>query len=110
MTIGTGTKGVYAIATTPFHPDESINFPAFERLIALHAEHGSCALLVMGSAGEATLLSGEERRQVIDRVATFARGKLPVFFGTTCPSTMSGTALSLSRTRRSAFVTAITSR
>jgi 4-hydroxy-tetrahydrodipicolinate synthase len=86
-------RGSWVAIPTPFHPDESINFPAFERLIALHAEHGSCALLVMGSAGEATLLSSEERRQVIDRVAAFARGKLPVFFGTTCPSTRETIAL-----------------
>ncbi len=86
-------RGSWVAIPTPFNADESINYGMFERLIALHAENGSCAVLVMGSCGEATLLSGEERREVIDRVTAFARGKIPVFFGTTCPSTRDTIAL-----------------
>ncbi len=86
-------RGSWVAIPTPFHPDESINWAMFERLIAFHADNGSCALLVMGSCGEATLLSLEERREIIDRVAAFARGKIRVFFGTTLPSTRDTIAL-----------------
>ena len=79
--------GSWVAIPTPMHEDESINYAVFERLVALHADNGSCALLIMGSAGEATLLTPEERREVIDRTTAFARGKIPVFFGTTCPTT-----------------------
>jgi len=86
-------RGSWVAIPTPFHEDGSINFNMFERLIAFHAENGSRALLVMGSCGEATLLEGKERRQIIDRVSTFARGKIPTYFGTTCPSTRDTIAL-----------------
>src|SRR4051812_18567103 len=88
-------RGSWVAIPTPFNDDESINFDMFERLIALHAENGSCALLAMGSCGEATLLTADERREIITRVAHFARSKIPVFFGTTCPSTRE--TLSLTR-------------
>lgn len=86
-------RGSWAAIPTPFNQDESINYDVFERVIAFQAENGSAALLVMGSCGEATLLAGEERREIIDRVSAFARGKIPVFFGTTCPSTKDTIAL-----------------
>lgn len=80
-------SGSWVATPTPFKDDESIDFSVFEQLVDLHAENGTSALLVMGSTGEPTLLSGEERREIIDRLVPMTRGKLPVFFGTTCGST-----------------------
>ena len=85
--------GSWVAIPTPFSEDEAINFEVFERLVAFHAGNGSSALLVMGSCGEATLLTAEERRRVIDIIAPFADGKIPVYFGTTCPSTRESIAL-----------------
>ncbi len=85
--------GSWVAIPTPFSEDEAINFEVFERLVAFHAGNGSSALLVMGSCGEATLLTAEERRRVIDIIAPFAHGKIPVYFGTTCPSTRETIAL-----------------
>jgi 4-hydroxy-tetrahydrodipicolinate synthase len=86
-------KGSWVAVPTPFAADGSVRFDVFEQLIALHAENGSCALLVMGSCGEATLLTGDERREILRRVTKFARGKITVFFGTTCASTSETVAL-----------------
>jgi 4-hydroxy-tetrahydrodipicolinate synthase len=80
-------RGSWVAIPTPFKDDESVDFDTFERLIDFHAENGTNALLVMGSTGEPTLLELEERRAIIDRVTRYARGKIPVFFGTTCGST-----------------------
>jgi 4-hydroxy-tetrahydrodipicolinate synthase len=86
-------SGSWVAIATPFKEDESIDFAVFERLVEFHAANGSSAILVMGSTGEPTLLTGEERREIIDRVTGFARGKIPVFFGTTCGSTRETIAL-----------------
>src|SRR3954454_14619110 len=73
--------------------DESVNFEMFEQIVDFHAENGTSALLVMGSTGEPTVLELDERRAIIDRVTRMSRGKLPVFFGTTCGSTRATIAL-----------------
>ena len=41
----------------------------------------------MGSAGEATLLSAEERQEIVRRVVKMSKGRIPVFFGSTFPAT-----------------------
>jgi 4-hydroxy-tetrahydrodipicolinate synthase len=80
-------RGSWVAIPTPFDQDGAIDFERYARIVAFQAENGSAALLVMGSCGEATLLSPDERRAVIDRIAPFAQGKIPVYFGTTCAST-----------------------
>ena len=66
-------KGVYAAATTEFHPDESLDVAAtkrhFERLI----EGGIHGLVVMGTVGEGTSLDPDEKREVL-RVGIGPRG------------------------------------
>ncbi len=86
-------SGSWVAIATPFKEDESVNYDVFEQIVNFHAENGTSALLVMGSTGEPTVLEIEERREIIDRVARMARGKLPVFFGTTCGSTRATIAL-----------------
>ena len=80
-------SGSWVAIPTPFKDDESIDFDVFQQMIDLHADNGTSALLVMGSTGEPTLLSEAERREIIDKVTAFARGTIPVFFGTTLGST-----------------------
>lgn len=80
-------RGSWVAVPTPYDHRGAVNYAMFDRLIELHAENGSCALLVMGSCGEATLLSSEERHAIIDHVARSAETRIPVFFGTTCPTT-----------------------
>lgn len=65
----------------------TIDWIGFEVLIDYHADHGTSTLLVMGSAGEVTMLTVEERREIIKRVSKYAKGKIPVFFGATFPTT-----------------------
>jgi hypothetical protein len=86
-------SGSWVAIATPFKDDESVNYDVFEQIVNFHAENGTSALLVMGSTGEPTVLEIEERREIIDRVTRMARGKIPVFFGTTCGSTKATIAL-----------------
>jgi 4-hydroxy-tetrahydrodipicolinate synthase len=74
-------KGVYAAATTEFHPDESLDLAAtkrhFERLI----EGGIHGLVVMGTVGEGTSLDPDEKREVLRVGIEAARGRVPVVTG-----------------------------
>lgn len=72
---------------TPFNESGFIDWKGFEILIDHHVAHGTSSLLVMGSIGEVTLLSEIERREIVRRVSKYAKGKLPVFFGSTFPTT-----------------------
>jgi 4-hydroxy-tetrahydrodipicolinate synthase len=79
--------GSWVAIPTPYDEGGKIRFDTFADLIEFHVRHGTSALLVMGSCGEVTLLTTEERRQIIREVSLLAKGRLPVFFGTACPTT-----------------------
>ena len=80
-------KGSWVAIPTPFNNDGSIDFGGFGTLIDFHAQSGTSMLLVMGSAGEVSLLTPEERRAIVQHVSVRAKGKLPVFFGASMPTT-----------------------
>lgn len=80
-------KGSWVAIPTPFNDDGTIDFGGFQTLIDFHASHGTSMLLVMGSAGEVSLLSYEERKAIVTNVSALAKGKLPVFFGSSLPTT-----------------------
>jgi len=79
--------GSWVAIPTPFNNDDSVDLEGFKTLIDFQAANGTTSLLALGSAGETTLLSMEEKRNIISSVSRQARGKIPVFFGTTCSST-----------------------
>ncbi|MCX7403135.1 MAG: dihydrodipicolinate synthase family protein [Planctomycetia bacterium] len=74
-------RGVYAAATTEFHPDESLDVAAtkqhFERLI----DGGIHGLVVLGTVGEGTSLDFEEKREVLKIGLEASRGRVPVVTG-----------------------------
>jgi len=83
----THPSGSWVAIPTPFNQDGTIDYGGFETLIDFHTQHDTTMLLVMGSAGEATLLTSEERRHIVTRVVKYAKGKIPVFFGAALPTT-----------------------
>ncbi len=79
--------GSWVAIPTPFSPNNEIDFDVFKDIVDFHAAHGTSALLIMGSAGETTMLSMDEKRRIIQEISAYSKGKLPVFFGTTCSTT-----------------------
>lgn len=65
---------------TPFTKDNKIDFAGFEVLIKRQIKYGTSQLFILGSAGEVTLLSLEEKREIVKEVIAMTRGKIPVFF------------------------------
>ncbi|MBD9454476.1 dihydrodipicolinate synthase family protein [Rhizobium sp. RHZ02] len=83
MTFGTESKGVYAIATTPFFEDGSIDFNSIDKLTDFYQESGCTGVTILGIMGEAPKMEPEESRAIVKRV--LARSKIPVIVGVSAP-------------------------
>jgi 4-hydroxy-tetrahydrodipicolinate synthase len=83
MTFSTQSKGVYAIAATPFLEDGSIDFNSVDRLTDFYQESGCTGITILGIMGEAPKLEPEESRAIIKRVVS--RSRVPVIVGVSAP-------------------------
>jgi 4-hydroxy-tetrahydrodipicolinate synthase len=79
--------GSFVALITPFKEDGSPDIEGFGRLIDFQVAHGTSALLIMGSTGEVSLLSREERQLIITETVKFKRPGLPLFYGCTANNT-----------------------
>src|SRR5690606_12929320 len=62
-------KGSFVALVTPMNADGSVDFEGFRTLLNWHAENGTEAVLIMGSTGEVSMLSADERRAIISATA-----------------------------------------
>jgi 4-hydroxy-tetrahydrodipicolinate synthase len=76
-------QGSFVALITPFNADGAVDFGAFRTLLDFHERHGTAAVLIMGSTGETSLLSPEEKTRIIVETAKMKRGNMPLFFGCT---------------------------
>jgi 4-hydroxy-tetrahydrodipicolinate synthase len=76
-------QGVYTALVTPFSADGStIDFEAYEKLLAGQIEGGISGLVPCGTTGESPTLTDQEQRDLIARTVRFANGRVPVLAGT----------------------------
>lgn len=80
-------SGSWVAIPTPFREDMTIDFGVFDLLVEHHIRYGTNMLFCLGSAGEATMLTLEERHAVITYMAKLCKGRIPVFFGATMATT-----------------------
>lgn len=80
-------EGSFVALITPFNADGSVDFGAFRTLLRFQEDHGTAAVLFLGSTGEPTLLGPEERRQVVAETARMKTGRMRFFYGCTGGST-----------------------
>jgi 4-hydroxy-tetrahydrodipicolinate synthase len=83
MSFGTDAKGVYAIATTPFLPDGSLDTPSIDRLTDFYQDSGVTGMTILGIMGEAPKLEPAESRAIIRQVV--GRSRVPVIVGVSAP-------------------------
>src|SRR5439155_3724251 len=57
--------GIFPPVTTPFYPDGNVYFKKLEANVERYSKTPVAGIVVLGSTGEAILLSDEERRQVL---------------------------------------------
>jgi len=79
--------GSWVAMPTPYNGDGTIDFGGFRTLIDRQINYGTSELFIMGSAGEVTLLTPEERKEIVRQVVKMTKGRIPVFFGATFPTT-----------------------
>ena len=82
-------EGSFVALITPMNADGSIDFEGFRTLLQWHEENGTRAVLIMGSTGEVSMLSPDERRQIITETAKMNSGKMLFYYGTTGNNTQS---------------------
>jgi 4-hydroxy-tetrahydrodipicolinate synthase len=83
-------EGSFVALITPFNADGSVDFGGFRTLLDWHAANGTSAVLIMGSTGEVSMLSPEERREIVERTAAMKTGtaaRMKFFYGCTGTST-----------------------
>ncbi len=74
-------KGTGVALITPFNDDKSIDFEALERIVNFNIDKGVEYLVVLGTTGEATVLSENEKQAVIDCVIKVNNKRLPMVIG-----------------------------
>jgi 4-hydroxy-tetrahydrodipicolinate synthase len=79
--------GSWVAMPTPFKPDNSIDYSGFELLIERQIKYGTSQLFVLGSCGETSLLTLEEKKTIVKEVVKMAKGKIPVFFNASASTT-----------------------
>lgn len=76
-------KGSFVALVTPMNNDGSVDYEGFRSLLQWHHENGTEAVLIMGSTGEVSMLSPEERREIIRRTAKMKTGNMLFYYGCT---------------------------
>ena len=89
-------KGSAVAIVTPFKKeDESINYDAFADIIDYQIDHGSDAIVVCGSTGEAATMTEQEHLDACRFCIEHTKGRVPVIGGT--GSNRTQTAIDLSK-------------
>ncbi len=78
---GMNLSGSMVALVTPFRND-AVDEEALQRLIDLHVEAGTSAVVPCGTTGESATLSHEEHDRVVEVTVQSARGRIPVIAGT----------------------------
>ncbi len=73
--------GVFPAATTQFHPDESLNLEATLAHLEVMIQAGIHGVILLGSVGENTALSYEEKLEVLRAAKAAVAGRIPVLSG-----------------------------
>ncbi len=74
--------GIFPPITTPFYPDGKIYFRKLEQNVEHYSRTPAVGIVVLGSTGEAILLSDEERREVLKCVRESAANEKVLVAGT----------------------------
>ena len=71
-------KGVFPALTTKFTPDDKLDFTLFEKNLRAQLEAGVEGVILGGSLGEASVLSNEEKFDLVKFAVDKVAGKVPV--------------------------------
>ena len=68
-------QGSWVAMPTPFTEDNQVDIEGFKLLIARQIKYGTNQLFILGSAGEVTLLSIEEKKLIVKSVIAYMKDR-----------------------------------
>lgn len=74
--------GSMVALVTPMDQDGQIDYDALQKLVELHIQAGTDALVAVGTTGESATLNVTEHVKVVREVVRYADGRIPVIAGT----------------------------
>jgi len=80
-------SGSLVAIVTPMHPDGSIDWPAWERVLAFQLAAGTSGIVVGGTTGESATLSDEDLLGLLERARVRLRGRAALIAGAGTSST-----------------------
>jgi len=80
-------EGSFVALITPFNRDGKIDYDGFRTLIDFQSTNGTSAVLIMGSTGEVSALSVEERHEIISKTMKFKKNEMLQLYGCTSNTT-----------------------
>lgn len=80
-------SGSIVALVTPMTEAGDIDYTATERLLSMHIDNKTDAMVILGTTGESSSLTVEERQTFITFIIEKAEGKLPILVGTGSNST-----------------------
>ena len=80
-------RGSMVALVTPMFADGSVDFDSLSKLIEMHIESGTAAIVSMGTTGESATLDMDEHCEVMRRTVELAAGRIPIIGGTGSNST-----------------------
>ncbi|NYT81383.1 4-hydroxy-tetrahydrodipicolinate synthase [Alcaligenaceae bacterium] len=88
-------QGSMVALITPMHPDGSLDYDSYRKLIDWHVSEGTDGLVVVGTSGESPTVDVDEHAELIKVAVEHAAGRIPVIAGVGGNSTSE--AIDLSR-------------
>ncbi|MDE7086852.1 MAG: 4-hydroxy-tetrahydrodipicolinate synthase [Clostridia bacterium] len=74
-------KGTATAMITPFYNEGGVNFEAFGRMIEYQIANGTDALVILGTTGEPSTMTAEEKTEVMKYSVKKIAGRAKVIFG-----------------------------
>ena len=87
-------KGSIVAIITPFNDDLSINYNKLEELLEWHISEGTDGIVILGTTGEASTLSKQEKLDVFKFTVQTVNNRIPVIAGTGSNNTLEALAFS----------------
>ena len=87
-------KGTATAMITPFYTDGGVNFEAFGRMIDYQIENGTDALVILGTTGEPSTMTDDEKVAVMKYSVEKIAGRAKIIFGTGSNCTANAVAAS----------------
>jgi len=79
--------GSIVALVTPMEASGAVDWNALQKLVEMHIEKGTSAIVAVGTSGESATLDPEEHLEVIGQIVNWVGGRIPVIAGTGANST-----------------------